>query len=341
MQAVVIPEPFQMHIEQLERPSPKANEVLVKVAAAGICAGDQYIFTGKNPYATFPCVAGHEIAGTIAELGEGVTELQIGQAVAVEPFIGCGQCYACSVGKSNCCSNLTIIGNQLWGGYAEYVVAPAKNIYPVPADMPLWKASMAEPITIAIHACERGAVSSQDTVLVMGCGPIGMNIIEVARERGAKVYACDINPERLKVAEYLGASVLLSDDSLKEKILDITQNQGMPVVIECAGVPTVMEQAVDLVAAGGRVVIVGLVKKGTPISLPGLDFTRKELTIHGSRTEVGNFPEAIDLLYSGKLKFAEMASHLNMWDAPAIFEELKNKPDKYFKGILHIEKHEE
>ena len=208
MNAVICPEPFSMHVGTMERPRPAAGEAVVEVAAAGICAGDQYIYTGKNPYALFPCVAGHEIAGRVAEIGEGVTSLRIGQPVAVEPFIGCGTCYACRVGKPNCCARLTIIGNQIPGGYADFVKAPARNIHPVPADMPLWKASMAEPITIAIHACQRGEVTAADTVLVMGCGPIGMNIIEVARERGAAVYACDINPERLDVAWHLGATPL-------------------------------------------------------------------------------------------------------------------------------------
>jgi L-gulonate 5-dehydrogenase len=334
MKAVICPEPFKMTIEEVEKPIPQKGEILVEVAAAGICAGDQYIYTGKNPYALFPCVAGHEIAGRVAQVGADAEGFSIGQPVVVEPFISCGKCYPCRVGKPNCCSSLTIIGNHLKGGYADFVLAPAKNIYPVPADMPLWKASMAEPITIAIHACNRGEVTDKDSVLVMGCGPIGMNIIEVARERGAKVYACDINAERLKIAEQLGAVPLLSDENLEAKILEITHGEGMPVVIECAGVVVVMEQAVNLVAAGGRVVIVGLVKKGTPISLPGLDFTRKELTIHGSRTEAGDFPEAIELLYSGKLKFADMTTHLNMWDAPEIFANLAQKPDLYFKGIL-------
>ena len=188
--------------------------------------------------------------------------LEEGQPVAIEPFISCGKCYPCRIGKPNCCANLRILGVHQPGGYADYVLAPAKNIFPVPDDMPLWKASMAEPITIAIHACNRGEVLENDTVLIMGCGPIGMNMIEVARERGAKVYACDINPQRLEVAKLLGAEILLSDDNLESKILEITNGEGMPVVIEAAGVPQVMEQAVQLVASGGRVVILGLVKKG-------------------------------------------------------------------------------
>jgi L-gulonate 5-dehydrogenase len=334
MKAVICPAPFEMFVGNMDRPVPGPDEVLVEVGAAGICAGDQYIYGGKNPYVIYPCIPGHEIAGRIVEFGDQVQGLSQGQKVAVEPFIGCGTCYPCRVGKPNCCANLTIIGNQLPGGYADYVLAPGSNIHPVPADMSLSKASMAEPITIAIHACNRGQVTAVDTVLVMGCGPIGLNVIEIARERGAKVFACDINPTRLEVARFLGAETLLSDQNLLQNVLDLTNGEGMPVVIEASGVAAVMEQTVDLVAAGGRIVILGLVKRGTPVSFPGLDFTRKELTILGSRTEAGDFPEAIELLYSGKLKFADMATELDMWCGPEVFSQLAMQPDKYFKGIL-------
>jgi L-gulonate 5-dehydrogenase len=334
MNAILCTEPFNMITTTAVKPIAGAGEVMVNVHAAGICAGDQYIYTGKNPYCVYPLIAGHEISGFVADVGMDVTGFTSGQHVVIEPFISCEKCYACRVGKTNCCSNLSIIGVHKPGGYADYVVAPVKNIHAVPHDMPLWKASMAEPITIAIHACYRGEVTANDVVLVMGCGPIGMNVIEVARERGAKIFACDINPQRLEVAKFLGAEPLLSDEHLENKISDITNGEGMPVVIEAAGVPSVMEQAVNIVAAGGRVVILGLAKKGVTISLPGLDFTRKELTIHGSRTEAGDFPEAINLLHSGRLKFAEMTTNMPMQQAPEIFAALAKKPDKYFKGIL-------
>lgn len=334
MRAVICTKPFEMKVEISPTPVPGAGEVLVQVGASGICAGDQYIYTGKNPYCIYPVIAGHEISGTIERLGEGVASWQKGQRVVIEPFIGCGKCYPCGAGKPNCCADLSILGVHQPGGYAEFVVAPAKNLFLVPPDMPLWKASMAEPITIAIHACNRGAVTEKDSVLVMGCGPIGLNVIEIARERGAKVYACDINTQRLEAARLLGADPLLSDEKLEDTVMEITEGEGMPVIIEAAGVAQVMEQAVRMIAPGGRVVILGLVKRGVNLSLPGLDFTRKELTILGSRTEVGDFPEAIRLLNSGKLKFAGMTTQLNMQQAPETFAELATKPDKYFKGIL-------
>jgi len=323
-----------MIVAERTRPVPAAGEVLVRVAASGICAGDQYIYTGKNPYVVYPIIGGHEIAGSVEEVGGEVTLVQYGQKVVVEPFIGCGRCYPCRAGRSNCCANLSIIGVHRPGGFADYVIAPAENIYPVPDDMPLWMASLAEPVTIAIHACERSAIQPGDTVLVMGCGPIGMNVIEVARDRGAKVYACDIIERRLELATQLGAIACLSDDKLEAKILEATNGEGMPVVIEASGVPAVMEQAIRIVASGGRVTMIGLAKKGEKVSIPGLDITRKEITLHGSRNEKGSFPEALRLLHSGKLRFPGMATAIDMWKAPETFALLAKSPDTYFKSIL-------
>ncbi|HEY4965368.1 MAG TPA: alcohol dehydrogenase catalytic domain-containing protein [Puia sp.] len=334
MKAVICTRPFDMIIGQTDKPSPGRGEVLVRVAAAGICAGDQYIYTGKNPYVIYPNIGGHEIAGTVAVTCEGDHRFTKGQKVVIEPFIACGRCYACRIGKSNCCVNLTIIGVHRPGGFADYVLVPVENIFPLPDDLPLWKACLAEPVTIAIHACERSELDRNDIMLVMGCGPIGMNVIEVARERGAHVIATDVNEQRLEVAAVLGAETLLADGSLEEKVLAITNGEGMPVVIEASGVPTVMEQAIRLVAAGGRVTMIGLIKKGKAISFEGLDLTRKELTIHGSRNEKGAFPEAIRLLHSGCLKFPEMATLNKMDMAPEIFAQLAEKPDTYFKSIL-------
>ena len=337
MRALIIPQTHHMHVADWPEQPLGPGEVRVRVAAAGICAGDLSIFTGKNPYARLPVVAGHELAGTVVEVHSTVSTISVGARVAVEPFVACGTCYACRVGKTNCCANLRIIGVHQAGGYAETVVAPSKNCYEIPAEMPFTQAALVEPVTIALQACRRGQVGPDDTVLVLGCGPIGAFIIEVARELGATVYAADVLPNRLAVAEQLGAIPLLSDENLLEKVLEITQGEGMPVVIEATGVPKVIEQTVHLVAAGGRVVIAGLVKGGVGVTFPGLDFTRKELTLLGSRTEVGCFPESIRLLAEGRIRFARMATEFSMFDAgPELFAKLAEKPELIHKGILIV-----
>lgn len=325
-----------MTVSSWKKPVPKKDEVLVKVTASGICAGDLYYYTGKNPYASYPQICGHEISGVIEDAGKNVKGLKKDAPVAIEPFIACGHCYPCRIGKSNCCANLSIIGVHRPGGYAEFLTVPATHIHVLPAKLDTAKAALAEPVTIAIHACQRGEVKKGEQMLVVGCGPIGIFCIEVARELGAKVYACDINPQRLEIARELGAIPILSDQKFIKNVLKHTNDEGFPLVIEATGVPAVMSQTVEMVAAGGRIVIAGLVKKGIGVTFEGLDFTRKELTILGTRTELNCFPEALRLLANKKIKFAEMSTEINMWDAPGIFSMLSQHPEKIHKGLLQI-----
>lgn len=178
MKAAIFDAPHQMHVGHWGNPEVGLDDVLVSVKAAGICAGDLYIYAGKNPYTKYPIIGGHEICGVVAGTGSNVTGLERGQLVVVEPFLSCGHCYPCRVGKPNCCANLQTIGVHRAGGYAEFVVAPATHVHAVPPGMsPLW-ASFAQPVTIAIHACRRGEVSAGEYVLILGCGPIGLALIE-------------------------------------------------------------------------------------------------------------------------------------------------------------------
>jgi L-gulonate 5-dehydrogenase len=334
MQAVIMDTPLSMRVGEWPTPAAGPGEILLDVGAAGICAGDMYIYRGVNPYAVYPVIGGHEVAGTIAQVGEGVTGFSEGQRVVVEPFLGCGKCYPCRVGKSNCCANLTIIGVHRPGGYADHVLAPATHIHAVPDNLSLAWASFAEPVAIAVQACRRGDVAAGEYALILGCGPIGLALIEVAKARGSRVVATDVNPERLEMARHLGAETLLSDDNLLPTVLDQTNGEGAPVVIEATGVVSVIEGTVDLVASGGRIVIVGLIKKGVGVTFPGLDFTRKEMTIHGSRASVDCFPESLELLASGKIRYPEVATEFPLWDAPGIFADINANPSKLHKGIL-------
>jgi L-gulonate 5-dehydrogenase len=334
MKAAIFDAPHQMRVGTWQTPEPGPGEVLLTVNAAGICAGDLYIYTGKNPYTRYPVIGGHEVCGSVAAVGPAVRNFSKGQMVVIEPFLSCGKCYPCRAGKPNCCANLQIIGVHRPGGYAEYVTAPATHLHLVPDGVSAFHASFAEPITIGIHACRRGEIQSGEYVLVLGCGPIGLAIIEVALLRGARVVAVDISESRLEIARTLGAETLPSDECLLQKVFAQTNEEGAPVVIEATGNPKVMESTVHLVAAGGRVVIVGLVAKGVPVSFPGLDFTRKELSILGSRTEAGCFPEALTLLASHQVRYPDVATRFDLWSAPAVFERIAQEPGKVHKGVF-------
>ncbi len=334
MRAVIMDAPGQARVGEWQTPSPGEGEVLVSPRAVGVCAGDLYIYLGKNAYVTYPQVAGHEIAGVVEATGPGVTGLAPGAPVVVEPFLGCGTCYPCRVGKSNCCAKLRIIGVTQPGGFAELVTAPADHVHRIPAGVSMTAASFVEPIAIGVQVCRRGAIAEGELVLVLGCGPIGLAIIEVARARGARVLATDTQASRLSLGAELGAEVHLADEALPGKVMEATHGEGAPVVVEATGSVKAMEQTVELVASGGRVVIVGLVKKGTEVTFPGLDLTRKEMTIVGSRASVGCFPEALELLGRGAVHYPKVATELDLWDGPSVIADLAEHPGKMHKAVL-------
>lgn len=334
MQAAIFDAAFAIRMAEAPKPAPKSGEVLVAVDAAGLCAGDLYIYLGRNPYVTYPRVGGHEIAGRIVGYGAETSGPAIGTRVVVEPFIGCGHCYPCRVGKPNCCANLKIIGVHQDGGFADFVAAPIDHIHVVPDGLSAFRASFAEPVAIGVQACRRGQVTADDTVLILGAGPIGLALVEVARARGAKVYITDIVEDRLHTAADLGATTIPSGEGFLDEVMRITNGEGMPVLIEATGNVKAMESTVDLVAAGGRIVIVGLVKQGMTISLPGLDLTRKEMTIVGSRASAGCFPESLALLASGAIRYPNIATPFSLASAPKVFADLAEDPSRLHKAVF-------
>ncbi len=337
MQVAVIQAPRQMQLESWTIPQPGQGEVLVSVRAVGVCAGDLYIYQGKNPYASYPAVGGHEIAGVIARVGAGVAGFEPAERVVVEPFIGCGTCYPCRVGKSNCCARLEIIGVHRPGGFAEFLTVPAHNLHRIPDGLSFSMASFAEPVAIGVQACRRGQVAKGEYVLILGCGPIGLALVEVARQRGARVVATDIRPSRLEIAKQLGAETLVADDHLLSRVLDQTNGEGAPVVIEATGDSKAIELTVELVAAGGRIVIVGLIKRGIGVTFQGLDFTRKEMTIVGSRASVSCFPESLELLASGAVQYPKVATEFTLSEAPRVLAQMAQDPAAVHKSLLVVE----
>jgi L-gulonate 5-dehydrogenase len=334
MQAAVFGAPREIHLADLPRPEPRTGEALVQMRAAGVCAGDLYIYRGTNPYVSYPRVGGHEIAGTVAALGPDTAGPPIGSEVVVEPFIGCGRCYPCRIGKSNCCANLEIIGVHRDGGFAEYLTAPVDRLHPIPAGLAPFKASFAEPVAIAVQACRRGLVKAGESVLILGAGPIGLALVEVVRARGARAYITDIAAGRLATAEELGGIPLAAGEGLVEAVLRLTEGEGMPVVVEATGSVAAMQSAAELVAAGGRVVIVGLVKKGVPVAFPGLDLTRKEMTIVGSRASVDCFPESLDLIARGAIRYTDIATAFALGEAPRVFGDIVDGEKSIHKAIF-------
>jgi L-gulonate 5-dehydrogenase len=335
MRALVLEDVRRMKLGDWPEPHCGPTDVILRPLAVGICAGDMQHYLGRNPYTKYPLIGGHEICGVVSETGASVLRVKRGDLVVIEPVVGCGRCYPCRHGKPNCCVNFCLIGLHRPGGFAELCLAPEQNVHRVPVGVDAVTASFAEPLTIGIHACRRGEVKAGEYCLVIGAGPIGLAILEVARHRGARVVVTDINEQRLEFARELGAETIKADGRLLGTVRDQTNGEGADVVIEAAGTAGTIRAAIDLVAPGARVVIVGLAKE--QVSLDGFDFTRKEVNILGSRNSVNAFPEALTLLASGAIGYPKVATTIPMWEGVPVFRQLDENPAAMHKGVLILD----
>jgi len=296
MKAYVAKSARNLQLIEKEIPSPGENQVLVRTKTAGICGSDIHLYRGDHPYTTYPMIFGHEASGIIEKNCAVKTELQKGDRVVLEPTIFCGSCYPCSIGRTNCCRNMKTIGVTVDGALSEYFVAPVENIHKIPDNLSIKLAALVEPLSIGFHAVYRADVKENEKVLVIGAGPIGLSILAAAKSRHAEVMITDISDFRLNIAEKMGADFLFnnSDDTINEFVGDWTQGQGVPVVFEAVGTPVTIESAVSHASDAGRVVVVGVT--GKKFSVRGVDITKKELTIYGSRNNLGQFQTALGFL---------------------------------------------
>jgi L-gulonate 5-dehydrogenase len=277
------------------------DDVLIKVKRVGICGSDIHIYHGKNPFATYPRVWGHEFVGEVVETGSAVNGVQTGAHVVVEPIISCGKCYACRQGRGNICETLKVMGVHIDGGCQEYIVVPAANVHVLPAPLSWDEAVLIEPFTIGAQACYRGNVLPGDFVLVMGAGTIGLTALQMAKLAGATVIVTDLVPEKLAYAKSRGADFTINakEEDLFARVREITGGMGANVTIDAVCIKTSFEQAVEITSAAGRVVELSFNEIKSEIA--PVNIIKKELTICGSRLQTKRFPVVIDYLKQGKI----------------------------------------
>lgn len=259
------------------------GDVLVQVSFVGLCGSDLNTFLGLNPLVKLPRIPGHEVSGTIVSIGSNAgKDVAVGQRVIFWPYTACGKCTSCRSGRSNACRYNKTLGVQQDGALRTQMVVPASNVIPDSSLSPQRQA-LVEPISVGFHAVARGRVSSDDTVVVIGCGMIGMGAILGASKRGAKVIAVDPIASKRNTAIAMGAQhfTTATDQTLLDEVQAFTSDDGADVAIEAVGLPSTFTGAVDMVAFGGRVVYVGYSKQ--PVSYQTQIFNLKELDIMGSR----------------------------------------------------------
>ena len=303
MQAAVFYGPDDLRVEEVQRPSAGPGEVLLQVERCGICGTDSHIVRGHFPAPNLPLIIGHEFSGTVVEIGAGVTHVEPGDRATADINIACGTCYFCRHGNKLFCPHVRQLGVHDAGGMAEFVVAPAGNVYKLPASMPFDHAAFIEPLACAIHGQDRIGVSVGETVLIIGAGPMGLAHVAMSRLHGAaQVIVSEPDSARRDRATALGAD--LTVDPLTgglDEVMAATEGRGADVVIEAVGSVRTYTQAFELVRRGGRLLAYGAAPQDAVIEVKPFEIYSKELTIVGSYAGTyDTWPKAIDLISSGR-----------------------------------------
>lgn len=322
MKTLVITQPRNAELIERPVPAPAQGEVLLRIGRLGLCGSDLATYRGINPLADYPRIPGHEIGAVVERAGEGVDpQWREGREVLVVPYTSCGTCAACRQGRVNACSNNQTLGVQRDGALCEYIVAPQDKLIAA-EKLSLREFALVEPLTIGHHAVARGRVTAADTVLVLGCGAIGLGAIAAAAQRGARVVAMDCDPAKLPLAEACGA-VAAALESPPD------------VVIEAVGSPETFRQAVEQVAFAGRVVYIGYAK--APVKYDTSLFVKKELDILGSRNATAaDFAAVIAMLAERQFPVDRVISHtVPLAEAPAALAKWDAEPGRFTK--IHIE----
>jgi erythritol/L-threitol dehydrogenase len=326
MAAVVAYKPHDYRFEERKVPKPGPGEVLIRVKSTGICASDIKCFTGapmfwgdehRPPSCQAPVTPGHEFVGEVVGLGEGASEkygLKMGDHAVSEQIVPCWDCRYCKQGAYWMCAIHDVYGfrQRTFGSWAEYMLFPAGALnYKVPVTIPFHHAVFIEPLACSIHAVERGNIQYRDTVVIAGCGPLGLGMIAAAKMKGPeKIIALDLSAERLEVARRTGADITLNPGTgdVVQTVLDLTSGYGCDVYIEATGHPAAIEQGLRMVRKLGTFVEFSVMREKVSVDWTIIGDT-KELTINGSHLGPRCYPVAIRMIESGVLPIDEIVTH--------------------------------
>lgn len=308
MRTVVCSEPHSISLVDTERPTAGDGEALVRVRRVGVCGTDLHAFQGEQPFFSYPRVLGHELGCEIVEAPEG-SGFAPGDGVVVVPYVACQECIACKRGRPNCCQNLSVLGVHADGGMREYLPVPTRNLIAAPG-LDFDSMALVECLAIGAHAVRRAGVEEGEDVLVIGAGPIGLGVLQFARQSGGRVIALDQNPDRLKFwTDTLGGQdALVADGTERERLAEMTGGSMPTVVIDATGHAGCMSSAIELCAHSARLVYVGLTTK--PLTFLHTELHKRELDLRASRNAtIEDFQRVIDALRDGTVEPSCMITH--------------------------------
>jgi L-iditol 2-dehydrogenase len=341
MKALLLSEYKHLAITELPVPVPGTGEVLIRVAACGICGSDVHGYDGGSGRRIPPIVMGHEAAGLVEAVGEGVSIYQAGDRVTFDSTVYCGACEFCRRGEVNLCNHRQVVGVSCGdyrraGAFAEYVSVPERILYRLPDNLAFADAAMLEAVSVAIHAVRVAEGECGEMALVIGAGMIGLLVQQAARAAGcSSIFVTDVDATRLEIARSLGADAVIdgSRESLSWRIEQLTGGRGVDVVFEAVGRPETVAAAIDCVRKGGTVVLVGNI--APEVSIPLQKVVTRQIRLQGSCASAGEYPQAMQWIAEGKIKVAPLITAIAPLDeGPSWFARLYAREPNLMKVVL-------
>jgi (R,R)-butanediol dehydrogenase / meso-butanediol dehydrogenase / diacetyl reductase len=315
--------PDRLEPAEVSLPEIGDEEALIEVEACGFCGSDINIVAGTHPRARAPLTLGHELAGKIVQIRSSSGNLAVGDRVTIYPLISCGHCFACTHGNPHVCRELRLFGFDMDGGMAQFVKLPVSALVQLPSDMPARVGALIEPLAVAVHGVSRASLKSVEIVGVLGAGPIGLLTALVLKARGVRqVVVSDILPSRIELARSLGLCATRAGKSLRQLIMELSDQNGADLLFDCAGHPSSAREITSLVHPGGVIVNLAVYKKPVEIDMQAINF--KEIEILGSRVyKREDFEAAIEL--AKRLPLDRIVTHAySLRDVTAAFEKFRS-----------------
>lgn len=339
MKALLLSEYRRLELADLATPVPGRDEVLIRVAACGICGSDVHGYDGTSGRRIPPIVMGHEAAGTVASIGEGVSGWQEGDRVTFDSTIYCGECPACLRGTVNLCDRRQVLGvscadYRRYGAFADYVLVPARIMHRLPENLSFAEAALLEAVAVALHAVSLVEITGQTTALVIGAGTIGLLLQQALRVSGSnRVFVSDVDPSRLRLSKDLGATETIDAKELSSQIAQLTDGLGVDLAIEAVGKTATVNAAIDSVRKGGSVVLVGNISP--EVTLPLQKVVARQIRLQGSCASAGEYPAAIQHLSTGAIRVKPLITAIApLAEGPRWFERLYAGEPNLLKVVL-------